>query len=506
MRIGTQITLAQLLDGIADAPPLPVSGIATDSRQLQPGDVFLACQGATHHGLAFLEQAVAAGVSAVVWDSSSAAPPVARPSVPTLAVPALTVHLGEIANRFYDWPSHYLKVAGVTGTNGKTTVAWLLARCLRQVKKRCAYVGTLGAGLEAVGSEPGLTTPACVDLHRAMANFRAQGASHVALEVSSHALQQQRIDGVRFNSALFTNLSRDHIDYHGSMEAYGATKSAFVLRQDIPHHIICVDTEFGRELAARSKSRVTAVSTTGAGVSCDVYVRLDVTARDPQGTSVDALTSFGKAAFHLPLVGQFNVANAGLVLAQLLVWGVTPADAAMALSHAAPPPGRMQRVAGSPGMRAPVVYVDYAHTSAGLAAVLDSLRPHCGGELWCVFGCGGDRDRGKRRLMGETVAALADHAVVTNDNPRGEPPGEIIASVLSGMEGEKATAETIAIEDRASAIAYAINHASDDDVVLIAGKGHETVQIIGDRRLPFSDYAVAQAYLAARPAPHPDEQ
>jgi UDP-N-acetylmuramoyl-L-alanyl-D-glutamate--2,6-diaminopimelate ligase len=217
--------------------------------------------------------------------------------------------------------------------------------------------------------------------------------------------------------------------------------------------------------------------------------------RDDAGTSVDARTSWGDAAFHLPLVGHFNVANAALVLAQLLCWGMAPADAASVLRQATPPPGRLQRVAGDTNRGQPAVYVDYAHTPAGLEAVLQALRPHCAGRLWCVFGCGGDRDRGKRRIMGATVKALADCPVVTSDNPRSEPPGDIIAEILRGMAGE---ATIVAIEDRAAAIGYAIDNAGPDDLVLIAGKGHETVQVIGDRRLPFSDHTVARRCLAAR--------
>jgi len=413
-------------------------------------------------------------------------------------VPGLGDRLGEIANRFFDAPSRQMTVAGVTGTNGKTTVAWLLAQCLRRAGLQCGYVGTLGAGLVETDLHAGLTTPACIDLHRRLAAFRAAGAYRAALEVSSHGLRQQRIDGVHFDSAIFTNLSRDHIDYHGDMQRYGATKASFVLREDIPHHIINIDDPFGLTLAERSRRESgvtpTVVSTLASKIEdFDSYVKLGIVARDDAGTSVDAHTSWGDAALRLPLVGHFNVANAALVLAQLLCWGVPFADAAAALRRATPPPGRLQRVVREAVAGQPAVYVDYAHTPGGLEAVLQALRPHCAGRLWCVFGCGGDRDRGKRRIMGATAGALADCPIVTSDNPRSESPGDIIAEILAGMAGD-----AVAIEDRAAAIAYAIGNARTDDVVLIAGKGHETVQVIGDHRLPFSDYAVAQEYLAAR--------
>ena len=493
LRMDDSITLSQLLEGMADAPPLPISGIAADSRTVEPGDLFLACRGASAHGLKFVGEAVAAGAVAVAWDGDPSAPAPAGWPVPMFEVPALGDRLGEIANRFFDSPSRRLAVAGVTGTNGKTTVAWLLAQSLRRLGRACGYVGTLGAGVDEADMRQGLTTPPCIELHETLALIRAAGATHAALEVSSHGLAQNRVDGVRFDAALFTNLSRDHIDYHGDMRRYGETKASFVLRPEIPHHVVNIDDPYGLELARRCDGNLTAVSVTSPHTDeFDSYVRLGVVARDDAGTSVDAITTWGDAAFHLPLAGRFNVANAALVLGQLLRWGISLADAAAALRGVVPPPGRLQRVEGDPGTL-PSVYVDYAHTPAGLEAVLQALRPHCEGELWCVFGCGGDRDRGKRRLMGETVGTLAEHAVVTSDNPRSESPDAIINEILTGMK-----ADTVAIEDRAAAIAWAIDSARPDDVILLAGKGHETVQVIGERRIPFSDYDVARACLERR--------
>jgi UDP-N-acetylmuramoyl-L-alanyl-D-glutamate--2,6-diaminopimelate ligase len=502
MRIEPLPDLAQLLAGIADAPRLAITGIATDSRRVERGNVFLAYQGATSHGLKFLDQVVAAGAAAIVWDGATAAAGLARQSpLPTIAVQGLTHRLGELANRWFDEPSRHVRVAGVTGTNGKTTVAWLIARCMQYLERQCGYIGTLGAGLGTPGREPGLTTPACIDLHREIADLRWQGGAYLALEVSSHALHQNRIDGVRFESAVFTNLSRDHIDYHGDMQMYGETKAGFLLRRDVGHRIVNIDTAFGRELAERCAGDVTVVTTDESWdeswqAGTGSFVMLRPCEPDERGTTVTASTSRGTSTFHLPLAGQFNVSNAALVLAQLLCWDVAIADATNALSHATPPPGRMQRVLQGRGELDPAVYIDYAHTPAGLEAVLQSLRLHCNGELWCVFGCGGDRDRGKRRLMGEVVSRLADRAVVTNDNPRTEPPEEIIAATLAGMDDN-----AIAIEDRAAAIAYAIRKASAADVVLIAGKGHENHQLIGNRRLPFSDYDAARACLEARRGP-----
>ncbi|MEX2124550.1 MAG: UDP-N-acetylmuramoyl-L-alanyl-D-glutamate--2,6-diaminopimelate ligase [Woeseia sp.] len=492
----TERNLDWLLQGIADAPAVPITGISSDSRTVSKGNAFLACQGASHHGLAFLDPVIEAGAAAIVWDSDTAAHPPGDTDAVMIPAAGLAGRLGEIANRWFDAPSRRMHVSGVTGTNGKTTVAFLIAECMQMLDKPCAYMGTLGAGISTVDRNFGLTTPGCIDLHRNLADFAFQGAGHAALEVSSHALHQSRIDGVRFDSVLFTNLSRDHIDYHGDMQSYGETKARFVLTEDVEHRIVLVDSEFGAVLANRCKDRLIAVSTIVARSDGSVpQVHLRTIDADEHGSAVEVRGSWGATRFHLPLAGDFNVANAALVLAQLLSWEIPLADATDALSKVLPPAGRMQRVQPGSAGPTPVVYVDYAHTPAGLEAVLATLRNHCKGDLWCVFGCGGDRDRGKRGPMGETVAKLADRPVVTSDNPRNEDPAEIIAAVLGAMkEG------TVAIEDRAAAIAYAISNARNDDVVLIAGKGHEDYQVTGNSRRPFSDYQVALKNLDARQA------
>ena len=507
----TERNLQWLLQGIADdvdsIPALPITGISTDSRTIRKGEVFLACQGLASHGLQFVDQALAAGAAAIAWDSQAvddmadarfdtdAAVLAARHSSAVM-IPAagLTHRLGEIANRWFDAPSERLRISGVTGTNGKTTVAFLIAQCLQMLDKPCAYMGTLGAGIARLDRGPGLTTPGCVDLHRNLADFASAGALSAALEVSSHALHQNRVDGVRFDSVLFTNLSRDHIDYHGDMLSYGETKARFVLSEGVEHRIVLIDSEFGAELAERCRDRLVVVSTSmDADTGSEKHVRMTGIDANESGSTVEVESSWGRSRFHLPLAGDFNVANAALVLAQLLTWGIPLATAVGVLGKVLAPAGRMQKVQPAPGAPLPVVYVDYAHTPAGLQAVLSTLRNHCKGDLWCVFGCGGDRDRGKRGPMGAAVAKLADRPVVTSDNPRNEDPQEIIAAVLGAM-GEG----TVAIEDRAEAIAYAIRNANDDDVILIAGKGHEDYQVTGNVRRPFSDYGVAMTNLDVR--------
>ena len=484
-------TLEALLEGIADAPSIEISGIATDSRHVSPGDVFLACQGETSHGLEYLEQALTAGACAVVWDSATAAEPDA--SVPMVAVDGLASRLGEIANRWFDAPSKTVRVTGVTGTNGKTTVAWLARQCLNDLGEKCGYVGTVGMGLDEIDSRVAMTTPACVELHALLADFRDHGARHAAIEVSSHALEQARVDGVHFDSAIFTNLSRDHIDYHGSMQAYFESKASLFLDFDVGNRIVSLDSDYGTELADRCGGNVVTVSTRFDRVANGrPYVFVRAVIQTPDGSNVSVRSSWGDGEISLPLPGDFNVANAAQVLALLLCQDVPMAAACDALGKVTAPPGRMERVLPQ-GDDLPAVFVDYSHTPASLEAALKALRSHSTGRLWCLFGCGGDRDRGKRALMGKVAQRLADVPVVTSDNPRTEDPGLIISDVLEGM-----AESSVAIEDRGAAIAYAIAEAGPDDTILIAGKGHEDYQVIGDRRLDFSDVAAAGHCLAAR--------
>ena len=486
-------TLKILLEDLADAPDIKITGISSNSKKLSPGNVFFALIGDKGHGLDYVDEALNAGAQAVVWDSSADVVAPNYAGVPMVPITGLTMHIGKIANRFFDSPSMNMKIVGVTGTNGKTTVSFLIAQCMQQLGNTCGYLGTLGFGIEELDTDSEMTTPECVDLHKNLAAFRDGGASHAAIEVSSHALQQNRINGVHFESTVFTNLSRDHIDYHGNMRAYGETKARFILDENVSHRIVNLDTDFGQELADRCGSDVVTVSVRFDRVANRrpfMFVRSIVATE--RGSNVAVNSSWGDFEFQLPLLGDFNIANAVEVLALLLHWEIPITDACEVLSKVTAPPGRMQRVANS---FAPTVFVDYAHTPAGLEAALYSLRPHCGGSLWCIFGCGGDRDRGKRPLMGRVAARFADWLVVTNDNPRSELPGNIITDILQGVSDNHGV---IAIEDRATAIAYAIHQAADDDIVLIAGKGHENYQLIGDSRILFSDYDAALANIFTR--------
>jgi UDP-N-acetylmuramoyl-L-alanyl-D-glutamate--2,6-diaminopimelate ligase len=483
-------TLAELLQGYADAPALPVRGIASDSRRVREGYVFFACQGINSHGLDYLAEATAAGASAVVYDASTAATE-AKGGLPMIGVAHLRDRLGEIANRFYGRPSEALRVIGVTGTNGKTTVAWLVAQCERLLGERCAYLGTLGFGIDEISREQSMTTPAAIELHERLAGFVEYGADIAAIEVSSHALSQGRVDGVCFEAALFTNLTRDHLDYHASMREYFEAKARLFLETDTKERIINVDSKFGAELAARCGQDTVIVSTSRDGIANDgPFLFAHPVALDERGSNVRFNSSWGEGHFSITLPGDFNIANAALVLALMLQQGVSKDAACDALFKATAPPGRMQRVAG----QGPTVYVDYAHTPNAIEAALRALRPHCRGRLWCVFGCGGQRDTGKRPLMGKSAERFADHVVVTSDNPRSENPLQIIDAIVAGMA--RPDSATV-VEDRAAAIAWTVSAAAETDVILIAGRGHEACQQIGMEKRPFSDYLVAEAALAA---------
>ncbi len=490
--VDNSVTVEKLLDGLAPAPAIGITGIAADSRKVRPGYLFLACQGATSHGLDFVAQAESAGAAAIAWDASTGS--ATESDLPMIAVDGLATHLGQIANRWYNSPSSTVKVTGVTGTNGKTTVAYLVAQALMKLDQRCGYIGTLGNGIEQIGGDDSMTTPACLDLHNTLAAFRDDRTTHAAMEVSSHAIEQSRIDGITFDSAIFTNLSRDHIDYHGSMQAYFESKAALFLDRDVRNRIVSLDTDYGVELANRCGANVVTVSSHRDRVANGrphVFVRSVVA--DAAGSTVGIRSSWGETELHVPLPGDFNVANALQVFALLLCNDVPIDEANAAISKVNAPPGRMERVNSSIDDGAPLVYVDYSHTPASLEAALKALRLHCPGQLWCVFGCGGDRDRGKRPMMGRVAERLADYAIVTSDNPRTEPPGQIIDDILNAM-GDGTTA----ISDRAEAIMHAINNAGSDDIVLIAGKGHENYQVIGDETISFLDSGVAKECLGAR--------
>lgn len=483
------VSLRELLDGVAGVPDVAVRDLALDARGVRPGGAFVALRGSTHHGLDFAAQARARGAVAVLWDPGETPPAVDLPTeMAGVPVPGLRGRLGGMADRFFGAPSARLAIAGVTGTNGKTTCAWLCAGALGRLGVTAAYSGTLGAGVPPAVTAGSHTTPDVLSLHRQLAELAAAGATHVAMEVSSHALDQGRIDGVRLRVAAFTNLTRDHLDYHGTMERYAAAKARLFALPGVRHAVINVADAAGRAFAAALPPGLALTAVGGrAGSRCGDggHVRAVRVASTLTGLDVDIETHEGAARLSSPLVGDFNVENLLVVLGVLLALDIPLADASRALASVGAPPGRMETFVAPAG--GPLGIVDYAHTPDALGKALAAARRHCRGRLTVVFGCGGERDRGKRPEMGAVAERLADAVVLTDDNPRGEPPADIVAMILAGM----ARPERVRIEhDRLAAIQAACTGAAAGDVVLVAGKGHEDYQLTAAGRRDFSDRAV----------------
>jgi UDP-N-acetylmuramoyl-L-alanyl-D-glutamate--2,6-diaminopimelate ligase len=486
----TRISLGVLLEGLAQPPrDVELADLAFDSRQVTPGAAFLACQGRASHGLAHAAAAVERGAVAVLWEPvPGIEAPVLPPQVVALAVPGLRRLAGELADRFFGRPSAELSVAGFTGTNGKTTSAYLLAQAADLVGRRGMYLGTIGFGRPGALEDPGLTTPDVVSVHRRLAAARDAGARTMSLEVSSHALDQERVAAVRFDTAVFTNLTRDHLDYHGTLEAYGDAKARLFRMPGLQRAVINVRDEFGARLATTLDASVERVlySTSnelwiepGAG-----WIRLPELRATTAGLTLHVESSWGAGTLRSPLVGEFNAENLLAVLGVLLGWGVPLQQALIALATCVAPPGRMEAFGGG---AQPLALVDYAHSPDALAKVLDAARAHARGRVFCVFGCGGDRDPGKRPLMGAIAESHADVVIVTDDNPRTEDSRAILEQILGGMREPDAVH---VVADRAEAIHLALAEADAGDVVVIAGKGHEHYQVVGTATRPFSDRAV----------------
>ncbi len=491
-------SLATLLEGIAALPrDVMVTDLTQDGRSARSGSAFLAVRGSSEHGLKYAPQAVANGARAVLWEP---APVAVLPDLPSeilvAPVPHLREHASTIAGRFFGTPSARLAVAGITGTNGKTTCAYLLAQALEASGRPAGYMGTIGTGRPQRLVASTLTTGDAVSVQRTLAQLRADGAASVAMEVSSHALDQERVGAVRFRTAVFTNLTRDHLDYHGTMDSYGAAKARLFAREDLVSRVINVDDAFGRQLAIDPRGRGRLVVTSrghqsrtrsAAGFVRAMQVRLST-----RGIEIEFDSSWGTGALACPLVGDFNVDNLLTVIAVLLDWDVPLDEVIEALTRVRAAPGRMETFGG---VQAPLAVVDYAHTPDALRKALVAARAHCTGHLAVVFGCGGDRDPGKRPIMGAIAAELADDIVLTDDNPRAESPAAIAAAIAAGIPA----GFPFRIElDRGRAIREAITDAQPDDVVLIAGKGHEDYQIYGQERRPFSDQKIVAAALATR--------
>jgi len=460
-------------------------GIAHDSRRVRPGGVFVALRGERADGHAFVASAVETGARAVVVDEAYAREHPPLPGVATIVVPDTRLALSRLSAAFYGYPSRGLSVVGVTGTNGKTTTTHLIATILEEAGIPCACIGTLGASLGGTNWPLDNTTPLALELQGLLAEMRERGAAAAAMEVSSHALALERVADVEFRTGVLTNVTRDHLDFHGTFEAYAAAKRSLFDR--VPSAVLCIDDPFGRRWADELRASGREVLT--YGFAEDARVR----ALDLAASARGSWFRVDSRPFTLPLPGRFNVSNALAALAVARSFGVDDATSARALAASPPVPGRMEHFAGG-GID---VLVDYAHTPDALDAVLRAAREAAPAKLVVVFGCGGDRDRGKRPQMGRVARSLADRVFVTSDNPRREEPGTIVAAVLEGIDDRRG----VEVEpDRRRAIRRAIAEAGAGDVVVVAGKGHETYQLVGDKVFPFDDRDEVRAALAARPS------
>ncbi len=466
------------------------SGVADDSRQVRPGDLFLAYPGDLADGRRYIADALAKGAVAVLWQPGGDFAWDAAWRVPHLTHAALRPLAGPLAHTVYGHPSEALSLIAITGTNGKTTISQCLARVY---PKPCAIIGTLGAGFPDAMTETGFTTPEATTLMRYLAGFREQQAAACALEASSIGIEEGRMNGARVDVAVFTNITRDHLDYHGTMDAYAAAKARLFHWPRLRTAIVNLDDEFGLQLMRETSAmRVLGYCIGEPRRDFHAVVRAEDLVDTPFGQRFNLVLPNGRAMVDTALVGRYNVSNLLAIAGVLFDAGLAADDVALRLSEITAPPGRMERVGGN---GEPLVAVDYAHTPDALDNALSALRDVAaarGGRLSVVFGCGGDRDKGKRPQMGAVAERLADRVLVTSDNPRSEAPQAILDDIAAGM------AHADMEVDRAAAIRRAILEADARDVVLLAGKGHEPYQDMGGVRLPFSDVEQAEAALAQR--------
>ena len=475
-----------------------ISGVTQDSRMVEPGFLFLACRGESGvHGKGFIADAVAKGAVAVLLDVQSDEQSAVNElgievPVPVVPVEDLWRKVGFIAANFCGHPSREINVIAVTGTNGKTSCTQFIAQALNAYNQACGVIGTLGAGMWGQIQSTGMTTPSAEAVQMLLADLVQQQALHVAMEVSSHALVQQRIAAVEVDVAVMTNLSRDHLDYHNDMKQYAAAKKQLFKMPSVKSVVINLDDPVAVSFLAGLNADV---QTYGYSLEAKTHAGLDylltaeITALQTSGMSLVIRFADQTAELQAKLMGRFNASNLLAVIASLLASGLTFSEAIKAVTHVQAPLGRMECFTHD---GQPSVIVDYAHTPDALEKVLLTLKEHCSGELWVVFGCGGDRDRGKRPLMGQIAETYCNHVIVTDDNPRTESVEIIVSDILKHIEHRQ---KIIIEHDRRQAIAYAIKNAKQNDIVLVAGKGHEDYQIIGQQRRHFSDREVVNELL-----------
>ncbi len=501
------ITLAQLLPGVAldRAGVISAGRLCLDSRKVQAGDIFIALLGTQVDGRQFIARALEQGARAVLVEADKDWQGINWiGQVPVIAVENLSQQISQIAGNYFSHPSEQLQLIGITGTNGKTTCSLLLGQLLAQLQGVSAVVGTIGYGLldsralaplaQQLGNlhATGLTTPDPIVLQRILRELCDAGAKSAAIEVSSHSLQQKRVAGLQFDTAVFTNLTQDHLDYHGDLVSYGTAKAELLFMPGLKHAIFNMDDAWAKSLAQKTPAGVAAIGFS-VNSEADVYLR-DLTLH-ATGASATCVSPWGEAQIQSPLLGEFNLSNLLAVICAACVQGFALADVVTLLPQLVAAPGRMQPVIVDQAAQQLQVIVDYAHTPDALENTLKALRAHQSARIWTIFGCGGDRDKTKRPLMGRIAEKFSDYLIVTNDNPRSEDPGAIAADIVRGLHNPNAC---LVMADRAQAIDFAIQQAASGDLVLIAGKGHEDYQIFASQTLPFSDSQQARLALQRR--------
>ena len=483
-------TLLSWLDIDSDKLDINVTGLCLDSRKIKPEEVFIALSGHDNHGIDFAYQVQRSGACALLAESvnKGMAKPKSRQqplTIPVIEIEHLSEKLGHLSSQFYGNPSSKLSVIGITGTNGKTSSAWLLLQAWKQLGIAGAYIGTLGYGTLEQMYELKNTTPSALEIQTILARFVDQGMTHVAIEVSSHGLSLGRTNAVNFIGAGFTNISRDHLDFHQTMEDYAEAKKQLFLKDGLAFNVINLSDYYGKQWLAELKAK------TSTYASDDNNADLKATEIQLVPDGIHFKLTYNKNTHNIftNLLGHFNIENIMLVTAILLETGHKLEDIIAIIPILEPVPGRVNRVQNK--NNGPLVIVDYAHTPDALKQVLQALKQHNARKIWCVFGCGGNRDKGKRPQMGHIAETLADYVVITDDNPRYEDNQQITDDIIMGMNTKAKL-----IHDRKTAIEYVINKAHNDDLILIAGKGHETYQLINGQYQTFDDRLCAAQLLA----------
>ena len=489
--------LSNLLEGLISVPPemdTKVANLTLDSRHIHPHDLFLAVQGTHLDGRQYIAEAISRGANAILVNAETKTENVTKQAgIPLIPIFELRKNLGLLGARFYQYPAKQLPIMGVTGTNGKTTCTHFIAQILQNRGMKCGVIGTLGSGLYGELQETGLTTPDAITLQKTLHSFFMQNAQAVAMEVSSHSIDQGRINEIIFETAIFTNLTQDHLDYHGDMETYAGVKYKFL--NEIPHKhlVINADDSYGQkwipELSLQQSVYAYSTEVNLHPIKNVEFIYADKIELSFAGIKAHIHSPWGKAELYLPLIGLFNLSNALAALTALCLHGIPFHEVIEELHDLHPVPGRMQRLVGE---GSPLIVIDYAHTPDALEKALQALRRHTQAKLVCVFGCGGDRDKSKRPLMAKIAEQWADQVIVTSDNPRHENPETIAKEIMQGfVHPEKVWVEL----DRSKAIEKSIQWASGSDCILIAGKGAERYQHIGDEKFPFEDAEKVSGYL-----------